>query len=579
MADPIITIAQRLKPTFARIGGISEADADAVVRRSDRADAQVNGSLALAKQLGKTPREVAQLVLDEADLSSVCSSVEIAGPGFINITFAPEFLATELARAAADPRLGVSSATKAQTVVIDYSAPNVAKEMHVGHLRSTVIGDALVRMLEFVGHKVIRENHIGDWGTPFGMLIEHLIDLGEAEAANELSVGDLDSFYKQARAKFEADEIFKDRARARVVLLQGGDAETLRMWKLLVGESTRYFDRVYRSLDVKLTADDIMGESAYNDLLPEVVERLNKVKMLVTSDGAEVVFVDGFVNRDNEPLPLIIRKTDGGYNYATSDLACVIDRVERLGATVILYIVGAPQAQHLEMVGVVSRKAGWVPEKTQMVHVAFGNVLGSDRKILKSRSGEVVKLDALLTEAVERAKDAVREKNPDWSDTQHNAIAKQVGIGAIKYADLSTDRIKDYVFDWERMLSFDGNTSPYLQYAHARICSIFRKAGVDRASVRSVTPLVEHEAERALVLRLLQFDTAVWDTLDKYSPHRLCTYLYDLASEFSAFYEHCPVMRASNDEQRTSRLALCDFTARVMSQGLALLGIETPEQM
>ena len=579
MADPIITIAQRLKPTFARIGGISEADADAVVRRSDRADAQVNGSLALAKQLGKTPREVAQLVLDEADLSSVCSSVEIAGPGFINITFAPEFLASELARAAADPRLGVSSATKAQTVVIDYSAPNVAKEMHVGHLRSTVIGDALVRMLEFVGHKVIRENHIGDWGTPFGMLIEHLIDLGETEAANELSVGDLDSFYKQARAKFEADETFKERARARVVLLQGGDAETLRMWKLLVGESTRYFDRVYQSLDVKLNANDIMGESAYNNLLPEVVERLNKAKMLVTSDGAEVVFVDGFVNRDNEPLPLIIRKTDGGYNYATSDLACVIDRVERLGATVVLYVVGAPQAQHLEMVGVVSRKAGWVPETTKMVHVAFGNVLGADRKILKSRSGEVVKLDALLTESVERARDAVREKNPDWSADQQNAIAQQVGIGAIKYADLSTDRIKDYVFDWERMLSFDGNTSPYLQYAHARICSIFRKAGVDRASVRTVTPVVEHEAERALVLRLLQFDTAVWDTIDKYSPHRLCTYLYDLASEFSAFYEHCPVMRALTDEQRTSRLSLCDFTGRVMSQGLALLGIETPEQM
>jgi len=579
MADPIITIAQRLKPTFARIGGISEVDADAVVRRSDRADAQVNGSLALAKQLGKTPREIAQLVLDEADLSSVCSSVEIAGPGFINITFAPEFLAAELARAAADPRLGVSNAVKTETVVIDYSAPNVAKEMHVGHLRSTVIGDAIVRMLEFVGHKVIRENHIGDWGTPFGMLIEHLIDLGEAEAANELSVGDLDSFYKQARAKFEADETFKERARARVVLLQGGDVETLRMWKLLVGESTRYFDRVYRSLDVKLTANDIMGESAYNHLLPEVVERLNKVKMLVTSDGAEVVFVDGFVNRDNEPLPLIIRKTDGGYNYATSDLACVIDRVERLGATVVLYVVGAPQAQHLEMVGVVSRKAGWVPETTQMVHVAFGNVLGSDRKILKSRSGEVVKLDALLTESVERARDAVREKNPDWSADQQNAIAQQVGIGAIKYADLSTDRIKDYVFDWERMLSFDGNTSPYLQYAHARICSIFRRAGVDRTSVRNVTPVVEHDAERALVLRLLQFDTAVWDTLDKYSPHRLCTYLYDLASEFSSFYEHCPVLRADTDEQRTSRLALCDFTARVMSQGLALLGIETPEQM
>jgi arginyl-tRNA synthetase len=577
MADPVLTVAERLRPTFAKIAGGQESDP--VVRRSDRADAQVNGSLALAKVLGKTPREVAQMVLDAADLSSVCSATEIAGPGFINITFSNSFLASELAAAAADSRLGVRLSPAPEVVDIDYSAPNVAKEMHVGHLRSTVIGDALVRMLEFVGHRVIRENHIGDWGTPFGMLIEHLIDLGEAEAANELSVGDLDSFYRQARTKFDASDEFKERARARVVLLQGGDDETLRMWKLLVGESTRYFDRVYRVLDVLLTSDDIMGESAYNHLLPEVVERLKKSGMLQTSDGAEVVFVDGFVNRDNEPLPLIIRKTDGGYNYATSDLACVIDRVERLGATRILYVVGAPQAQHLEMVGVVSRKAGWVPETTQMVHVAFGNVLGNDRKILKSRSGEVVKLDALLTEAVDRAGISVREKNAELSAAQQGEIARQVGIGAIKYADLSTDRIKDYVFDWERMLSFDGNTSPYLQYAHARICSIFRKAQIERQSVRSVTPTLEHDAERALALRLLQFDTAVWDTLDKYSPHRLCTYLYDLASEFSGFYEHCPVLRAESEAQKMSRLALCDFTARVMERGLALLGIEAPEQM
>jgi len=324
MADPVLTVAERLRPTFAKIAGGQESDP--VVRRSDRADAQVNGSLALAKVLGKTPREVAQMVLDAADLSAVCSATEIAGPGFINITFSNSFLASELAVAAADSRLGVRLSPAPEVVDIDYSAPNVAKEMHVGHLRSTVIGDALVRMLEFVGHRVIRENHIGDWGTPFGMLIEHLIDLGEAEAANELSVGDLDSFYRQARTKFDASDEFKERARARVVLLQGGDDETLRMWKLLVGESTRYFDRVYRVLDVLLTSDDIMGESAYNHLLPEVVERLKKSGMLQTSDGAEVVFVDGFVNRDNEPLPLIIRKTDGGYNYATSDLACVIDR-------------------------------------------------------------------------------------------------------------------------------------------------------------------------------------------------------------------------------------------------------------
>jgi arginyl-tRNA synthetase len=577
MADPVLTVAELLRPTFTHIaGGI---DSDPVVRRSDRADAQVNGSLALAKVLGKTPREVAQMVLDAANLSDVCSATEIAGPGFINITFASEFLARELAAAAADSRLGVRNAPTSKKVVIDYSAPNVAKEMHVGHLRSTVIGDALVRMLEFVGHSVVRENHIGDWGTPFGMLIEHLIDLGETEAANELSVGDLDSFYRQARTKFDSNDEFKERARARVVLLQGGDEETLRMWKLLVAESTRYFDRVYQTLGVLLTADDLMGESVYNPLLAPVVERLRAANLIQISDGAEVVFPEGFVNRENEPLPLIIRKTDGGYNYATSDLACVIDRVERIGAHVVLYVVGAPQAQHLEMVASVSRMAGWVPEGTELTHVAFGNVLGADRKILKSRSGEVVKLDALLTESVERAAVAVKEKNAELPAAQQAEVARQIGIGAVKYADLSTDRIKDYVFDWERMLAFEGNTSPYLQYAHARICSIFRKAGIDRAAVRMLTPTLDHVAERALALRLLQFDTAVWDTLEKYSPHRLCTYLYELASEFSAFYEHCPVLRADSEAQKMSRLALCDFTARVMEQGLSLLGIESPEQM
>ena len=577
MADPVLTVAELLRPVFTRIAG--GVDSDPVVRRSDRADAQVNGSLALAKALGKSPREVAQMVLDACDLSKVCSATEIAGPGFINVTFSNEFLARELVAAADDVRLGVRNAPAKLKVVVDYSAPNVAKEMHVGHLRSTVIGDALVRMLEFVGHSVVRENHIGDWGTPFGMLIEHLIDLGETEAANELSVGDLDSFYRQARIKFDSNDEFKERARARVVLLQGGDDETLRMWKLLVGESTRYFDKVYQTLGVLLTSDDLMGESAYNPLLAQVVDRLRASGLIEISDGAEVVFPDGFLNRENEPLPLIIRKTDGGYNYATSDLACVIDRVERIGANVVLYVVGSPQSQHLEMVAAVSRRAGWVPESTELTHVAFGNVLGADRKILKSRSGEAVKLDALLTESVERAAEAVKEKNAELPAAQQAEVARQIGIGAVKYADLSTDRIKDYMFDWERMLAFEGNTSPYLQYAHARICSIFRKAGIDRASVRRITPTVEHSAERALTMRLLQFDTAVWDTLDKYSPHRLCTYLFELASEFSSFYEHCPVMRADSEEQKMSRLALCDFTARVMEQGLALLGIESPEQM
>ena len=577
MADPFISVALRLAPAFAAVAGDA---CDPVVRPSDRADAQANGALALAKALGSTPREIAQRVLDVAgDVSDMLASTEIAGPGFINLVFADSFLGQQLFDAVHDSRLGVRAATDAHTVVVDYSAPNVAKEMHVGHLRSTVIGDAIVRALTFVGHTVVRENHIGDWGTPFGMLIEHLIDLGEENAADELGVGDLDGFYKQARAKFEASDEFKARARHRVVMLQGGDDETLRLWRTLVNESTRYFNKVYAQLDVLLTDEDLMGESAYNDLLAPVVERLGQKGLLVESDGAEVVFVDGFTNRDNEPLPLIIRKGDGGYNYATSDLACVIDRVERIGAKSMLYVVGAPQAQHLQMVEAVARQAGWLPEGYTMNHVSFGSVLGPDRKILKSRAGETVKLTALLDEAVERAEASVAEKNPEMSPADRTAVAKMVGIGAVKYSDLSSDRVKDYLFDWERMLSFEGNTAPYLQYAHARICSIFRRADISRASVREVHPVISAPQERNLALRLLRFDAAVWEMLDSLSPHKLCTYLFDLASDFTAFYEHCPVLKADDDAQRDSRLALCDATARIMQQGLDLLGIRAPEQM
>ena len=583
MADPLYTIASRIAPVFAQVAGADTGDVDPVVRPSDHADAQVNGALALAKQLGEKPRDLATRIMEQAAsqgvLTDVVESFEIAGPGFVNLVFRNDFLASELQKVSTDNQLGVRRAQQPVTATIDYSAPNVAKEMHVGHLRSTVIGDALVRMLTAVGHTVVRENHIGDWGTPFGMLIEHLVDLGEDTAAHELGVGDLDGFYKDARRKFEENDAFKERARQRVVLLQSGDEETLRLWTTLVKESTNYFNHVYRLLDVLLTDDDLMGESAYNDLLATVVTRLQTSGMLVTSEGAEVVFPDGFSNRENEPLPLIIRKGDGGYNYATTDLACVIDRVERIGASLMLYVVGAPQAQHLQMVEAVARAAGWMPRNTEMVHVAFGSVLGSDRKMLKSRAGDTVKLAALLEEAVERADNAIIEKNPGMPDTQRKEVAQMIGIGAVKYADLSTDRIKDYVFDWDRMLSFDGNTAPYLQYAHARICSIFRRADLDRQTFRTVTPVIEEPQERALAMRLLQFDSAVWDALDKYSPHRLCTYLYDLASDFTAFYEHCPVLKADSEEIRQSRLALCDITARVMNAGLDMLGIRAPEQM
>ena len=577
MADPLVTLAALLQPSFDAVAG--RPGIDPVVRPSDRADAQANGALALAKELGRPPREVAEAVVAEARRrGDIRGSLEVAGPGFVNIVVDGAFLADEIAKVAADARLGISKATRARTVVVDYSAPNVAKEMHVGHLRTTVIGDALVRMLEAVGHRVIRENHIGDWGTPFGMLIEHLLDLGETQAADHLSLGDLDGFYKQARAKFDADDAFQDRARARVVLLQSGDTETRRLWSLLVALSTRHFNAVYERLGVLLTDADLMGESAYNDLLPEVIRRLDALGLLAESDGADVVFPPGYTNREGAPLPLIVQKGQGGFNYATSDLACVIDRVERLGADLLLYVVGAPQAQHLSMVFDVARMAGWLTASTDAVHVAFGSVLGADRKMLKSRSGEPLKFIDLLDEAISRAEAAVGAKNPDLAPEERLAVARSVGIGAVKYADLSTDRVRDYVFDWERMLSFDGNTAPYLQYAHARICSIFRRAGIDRATLRTITPQVIEPQERTLALAVLGYDSAVADTIEKYSPHRLCTYLYELATAFTGFYEHCPVLK-SEGAVRDSRLALCDLTARVLAHGLGLLGIDAPEQM
>jgi arginyl-tRNA synthetase len=573
--DVLVVVAERLAAAFA---GVAGHDVDPVVRRSDRADAQANGALALAKELGRPPREVATDAAARADLDDI-ATVEVAGPGFLNLTFDDSFLAAQLAAMAGDERLGIPPAAQPEIVVVDYSHPNVAKEMHVGHLRTTIIGDALVRMLLFAGHTVIRENHIGDWGTPFGMLIEHLVDLGEDAAAEELSLGDLDGFYRSARRKFDADDDFRDRARKRVVALQSGEEETLRLWHLLVAESTRYFNAVYRRLGVLLEDDDLMGESAYDELLPEVVRRLDEAGLLTVSDGAEVVFPPGYTNRNGDPLPLIVRKADGGYNYATTDLATVIDRVERLHGTLLLYVVGAPQAQHLQMVWAVAEQAGWLRPPTRAVHVGFGNVLGPDRKMLKSRSGANVKLIELLDEAVQRAEAAVAEKNPELPAAERADVARIVGIGAVKYADLSTDRIKDYVFDWERMLSFDGDTAPYLQYAHARICSIFRRAGIERAASRTTMPMLAAPQERALALQLLAYEAALADTLERYSPHRLTGYLFDLASDFTAFYEACPVLRAPDEATRASRLALSDLTARVLEHGLSLLGIDVPERM
>jgi arginyl-tRNA synthetase len=574
MAGAVAELEERLVAAF----GTLESGADPVLRPSERADRQSNGAIGLAKRLGRNPQDVAREIVGVLDVGDVCESVEVSGPGFINLIFSRSFLEGRVSAMALDDRLGVAVAIAPKTVIVDYSHPNVAKEMHVGHLRTTVIGDALCRMLAFVGHQVVRQNHIGDWGTPFGMLIEHLVDMGEERGAHELSVGDLTGFYQEARTSFDADDGFKERSRARVVLLQSGDPETLRLWHVLVAESVRYFDAVYGALGVLLTDSDLAGESTYNDDLDTVVADLDDLGLLVVDDGARCVFPPGFTNRQGEPLPLIVQKSDGGYGYAATDLAAVRRRVRDLDADEMLYIVGAPQAQHLQMVFAVARMAGWLPDGVVAEHVAFGNVLGADHRMLKTREGGSVRLIDLLDEAVERAAAAMvaRAVATDGEHPDAGAdVARMLGIGAVKYADLSTDRTRDYVFDWDRMLAFEGNTGPYLQYAHARVCSIFRRGDVS-SEPGPITLLDKHE--RALGLALLGFADSVEETLATNSPHKLCGYLYDLAATFTAFYEHCRVL-VDDAETRRSRLRLSALTAQVLERGLSLLGIEAPERM
>jgi arginyl-tRNA synthetase len=571
-------LSAALQPAFDRL----EPGADPVVRPSTRpgVDFQANGAMPLAKRLGRRPAEVAAEVVESAELGHLAPVVEVAPQGFINLTLSDQWLAARIAEHASDPRLGVAPPGDAMTVVVDYSHPNVAKEMHAGHLRTTVIGDAICRLLDFSGRRVIRENHIGDWGTPFGMLIEHLIDLGEEEAAHELSVGDLDTFYRQARAAFDASPEFQERSRHRVVRLQSGDPETLRLWRLLVEQSVAYFQEVYDKLGVLLTPEDVVGESFYNDMLPGVVKELDEKGLLVESDGALCVFPEGWTNRDGTPLPLIVQKSDGGFGYAATDLAALQDRFDRLGVDLALYVVGAPQAQHLAMCFAVATAAGWLPSPDRAVHVPFGNMLGVDRKMFKTRSGGTVKLVDLLDEAVARAAEAVAARS-ELDPSERESVARMVGIGALKYADLSTDRIRDYVFDYDRMLSFDGNTAPYLQYARVRCLSIFRRAGLapDSFLTGSVAVSVAEPAERDLALGLLGFAAAVDETLATWSPHKLCSYLFDLAGFYTAFFESCPVLKASTDEVRDSRLVLCAVTAVTLGLGLSVLGIEAPERM
>ncbi|MFI0448033.1 arginine--tRNA ligase [Actinomadura sp. 6N118] len=574
MANLEELLRQRLAPAFEAVAG---TQVDPALRRSQHAHFQSDAALALVRRLGGNPRDVAARVVEQADLADLCSDVQISGPGFINLTIADDVLGRLLAQVSADERLTVPRPERTEIVTVDYSAPNAAKEMHVGHLRSTIIGDAVVRLLEWQGHTVIRQNHIGEWGTPFGMLIEHLLDIGEAEAAQELSVGDLNGFYQAARRKFDADDTFKDRARSRVVQLQSGDPTTLRLWTTLVEESKKYFLTVYALLGVKLNADDFFGESFYNDQLQSVVDELDKLGLLRLSEGAKCVFPAGYTNRNGDPLPIIVQKRDGGFGYGATDLATIRRRLRDLHATRLLYVVGLPQAQHFEMVYQTARDAGWLALPARAEHVGHGSILGKDGKILRTRAGVSVKLVDLLQEAVVRAAAIIAEKNPDLDEATRAEVANAVGIGAVKYSDLATDRGKDYVFDYDRMLSFEGNTAPYLQYARARICSIFRKANVEPP--RDLAEVVVAEpAERALALELLAFEGVLTQVAENLEFHRLAHYLYGLASTFTGFYEKCPVLK-SEGPVRQSRLVLCDLTARTLALGLDLLGISAPDQM
>jgi len=570
-------LAERIVAAAVTAFGAEQAGVDPLIRRSDRADYQANLAMGLAKTLGRPPRDVAHALLASLRCDDLCDRVEVSGPGFLNLTLRTEVIARALGRMIADERLEVLAVPRGERVVIDYSAPNVAKEMHVGHLRSTILGDAIAHVLLFLGHDVVRQNHLGDWGTPFGMLVEHLVELGGQAAAAELSAGALGAFYREARRKFETDEAFAERSRLRVVALQRGDEPTLALWRALVAASARHFGEVYSRLGVALTQEDVRGESSYNADLPSVSEELERRGLTRLSDGALCVFPPGFSGRTGEPLPLVVRKSDGGYGYAATDLAAVRHRTGELHATRLVYVVGAPQAQHLAMVFAVAASAGWLLPPARAEHVAFGSVLGADGKMFKTRAGETIRLVDLLTEAVARADAIVAAKSPDLDGATRAEIARAVGLGAIKYADLSNDRIKDYVFDWDRMLATDGNTGPYLQYAHARMCSVVRRAGGPAAVD---TPLRLNEApERELALQLLQLGAAVDLVARELEPHHLCTYLFAVATRATAFYERCPVLKAEDPATRASRVALCDVTARVLARGLSLLGIDAPQRL
>jgi arginyl-tRNA synthetase len=576
MADPQEVLAGRVSSAIVAAFGGEYAGADPVIRPSAFADFQSNAALPLAKRLRRAPRDVAAAIVGHLDLTSLAEPAEVSGPGFINLRLTGEWIGGQATDVFADPRLGVPVAVPAQKVVVDYSAPNVSKEMHVGHLRTTIVGDAIVRILEHLGHQVVRANHLGDWGTQFGMMIEHLLDAGEEEAGQQLASGEINAFYQEANAKFKSDSDFAARARSRVVALQSGDEETLRMWRMLIDDSKQYYNMIYRRLGVTLTDADLDPESFYNPMLKDVCDDLEASGVAVISEGALCAFPPGFTGRDGTPTPMILRKSDGGYGYATTDLAAIRYRIRDLKATRLLYVVGAEQSLHFRMLFAVARQAGWLTDEIKAEHVAIGLVSGADRKRVRTREGGSVKLVTLIDEAVERAAQVIADRYDD--PAQRAQIAEAVGIGALKYGDLSVARHSGYVLDFDRMLALTGNTGPYLQYATARIRSIFRRGGLDPAQAVGPVTITE-AAERDLALRMLGFGPAISQAAETAEPHILAGFLFDVASAFTTFYEQCPVLQAPEPPVRDSRLALSALALRVLVTGLGLLGIPVPERM
>lgn len=570
-------IDQRVRAAFNALDIPKEA-ATLVVQagKPQFGDYQANGVMGAAKRMKTNPRELAAKVLEQLQLDDLAEKVEIAGPGFINIFLKDQWLGERLGDAMRGERLDIAESAEAQKVVVDYSGPNLAKEMHVGHLRSSIIGDAVVRVLSFLGHDVVRQNHVGDWGTQFGMLIAYMVEKQQDGGDISMELSDLERFYREAKLRFDDDADFAGRARDYVVKLQGGDLDCRKLWQQFIDESLRHCDDVYQRLGVSLTREHVRPESAYNDDLPKVIAELNEKGLLSESEGAQCVFLDEFKGRDDEPLPCIVQKSDGGFLYATTDLAAVRYRGTELKADRLLYFVDARQSLHFKQIFAISRAAGFAAEQTELRHCEFGTMLGEDGKPFKTRSGGTVKLVDLLKEAEVRAFDLVSEKNPDMAEEERREIAKMVGIGAVKYADLSKNRSSDYVFSWDNMLSFEGNTAPYMQYAYARSCSIFRNSDVEVPDAAAV--LLEHAAERTLAVKLLRFEEALAGVAKDCTPNTLCTYLYDVAGAFMSFYEACPVNKAEG-ETRAARLRLCHLTAATIRQGLDLLGIASRDKM